>query len=136
MIESGYYPPGAEFDPNAPWNQHDIEEVVKPINYSCALRRTADVATDNYIPGGIEREWDGEGYYAFREPDDFSDTEWLKEFHKQFNTPLQLIQLLHETALSLAKGELPAEKRKGFWRSIAFECEGWQIEDEDAELND
>ena len=28
MIESGYYPPGAEFDPNAPYNQpidRDIE---------------------------------------------------------------------------------------------------------------
>lgn len=23
MIESGYYPPGAEFDPNAPWNQKE-----------------------------------------------------------------------------------------------------------------
>lgn len=23
MMESGYYPPGAEFDPNAPWNQVD-----------------------------------------------------------------------------------------------------------------
>ena len=25
MRESGYYPPGTEFDPNAPWNQHDPE---------------------------------------------------------------------------------------------------------------
>lgn len=23
MMESGYYPPGAEFDKNAPWNQDD-----------------------------------------------------------------------------------------------------------------
>ena len=23
--ESGYYPPGAEFDPNAPWNQPDAQ---------------------------------------------------------------------------------------------------------------
>ena len=23
--ESGWYPPGAEFDPNAPWNQKDDE---------------------------------------------------------------------------------------------------------------
>jgi hypothetical protein len=32
--ESGYYPPGAEFDPNAPWNQPDpvecCEECCRP----------------------------------------------------------------------------------------------------------
>lgn len=27
MRESGYYPPGAEFDPNAPWNQKDPPEI-------------------------------------------------------------------------------------------------------------
>lgn len=25
MRESGYYPPGAEFDPRAPWNQIEAE---------------------------------------------------------------------------------------------------------------
>ena len=25
MTESGYYPPGAEYDPRAPWNQKDEE---------------------------------------------------------------------------------------------------------------
>ena len=24
--ESGYYPPGAEFDPRAPWNEPDIDD--------------------------------------------------------------------------------------------------------------
>ena len=26
MTESGYYPPGAEHDPNAPWNQEDCQD--------------------------------------------------------------------------------------------------------------
>lgn len=26
MLESGYYPPGAEFDPDAPWNQTESEK--------------------------------------------------------------------------------------------------------------
>ena len=26
MTESGYYPPGAEHDPNAPWNQEELPE--------------------------------------------------------------------------------------------------------------
>ena len=28
MTESGYYPPGAEHDPNAPWNQVDNPEEI------------------------------------------------------------------------------------------------------------
>ncbi len=27
MRESGFYPPGAEFDPRAPWNQVEPEEI-------------------------------------------------------------------------------------------------------------
>jgi photosystem II stability/assembly factor-like uncharacterized protein len=27
MRESGYYPPGAEFDPRAPWNEVEPEEI-------------------------------------------------------------------------------------------------------------
>ncbi len=27
MRESGFYPPGAEFDPRAPWNQIEPEEI-------------------------------------------------------------------------------------------------------------
>ena len=30
MKESGWYPPGAEHDPNAPYNQSEIEYVVCP----------------------------------------------------------------------------------------------------------
>lgn len=31
MTESGYYPPGAEYDSNAPWNEEDYKEEVKVI---------------------------------------------------------------------------------------------------------
>ena len=48
MYESGYYPAGAEHDPNAPWNQSDPEPVSQDIEYSCTMRRTATVETTNY----------------------------------------------------------------------------------------
>lgn len=36
--ESGYYPPGAEFDPMAPWNQDDDETEFEHDEY-CAVNR-------------------------------------------------------------------------------------------------
>ena len=35
MIESGYYPPGAEFDPNAPYNEKELPE--KEIELSLSI---------------------------------------------------------------------------------------------------
>lgn len=132
MYESGYYPPGAEDDPRAPWNQSDPDPVSQDIEYSCTMRRTANVETTDYVPGTVEKEWDGEGYVAVRDGDDFSDTDWLGEYKEQYRTPLQLIELLRETAKELAEGNIP-EKRASFWRSVIEECEGWELEDEDTE---
>lgn len=132
MYESGYYPPGAENDPHAPWNQSDPTPVSHDIEYSCTMRRTANVETTDYVPGTIEQEWDGEGYVAVREDDDFSETDWLNEYKEQYRTPLQLIELLREISKELAEGKTP-EKHSSFWRSIIEECEGWELEDEDTE---
>ena len=129
MYESGYYPAGAEHDPNAPWNQSEPEPVSQDIEYSCTMRRTATVETTNYVPGTWEKDEDGFGY---RDGDDFSDTDWLSEYKEQYRTPLQLIELLRETAKELAEGNIP-EKRASFWRSVIEECEGWELEDEETE---
>ena len=50
MIESGYYPPGAEFDPNAPYNQpSDPEEIEFEVNATVVLSKTAVVLDNNYF---------------------------------------------------------------------------------------
>ena len=126
MFESGYYPPGAEHDPNAPWNQSDPDPVEKEIDYSCTMRRTANVETTDYAPGTWERDEDGFGY---RDGDDFSDTDWLSEFQSQYRTPKQLIELLRETAQELADGKMP-EKPAKYWREVVADCDNWEIEDE------
>ena len=43
MIESGYYPPGAEHDPNAPWNQVDPEPRKVEVTVSITLSKTVEV---------------------------------------------------------------------------------------------
>lgn len=102
MRESGYFPPGAEFDPLAPYNQVDVSEKDFDITCSQSLSRTATVWTDNYIPGasGVDYEYDDEGgCYAcgWHDPDDTSNTNWSEEYDAcGYYTPLQLIQLLKE----------------------------------------
>ena len=129
MYESGYYPPGAEHDPNAPWNQSDPDAVQMEVEYSCTMRRTADVETTDYVPGTWEKDEDGFGY---RDGDDFSDTDWLSDFKQQYRTPSQLIDLLKVVATQLAQGVTPIDTTK-FWNGVVADCEKWTTEDEYAE---
>ena len=130
MYESGYYPPGAEHDPNAPWNQSEPEHVSQDIEYSCTMRRTATVETTNYVPGTWEKDEDG---FGFRDGDDFSDTDWLSDFKDTYRTPKQLIDLLKETAKELADGKMP-NKSKSFWKDVMADCDDWSIDDEETEM--
>lgn len=130
MYESGYYPAGAEHDPNAPWNQSDPEPVSQYIEYSCTMRRTATVETTNYVPGTLEKDEDSFGY---RDGDDFSDTDLLSDFKDTYRTPKELIDLLKETAKELADGKMP-NMPKSFWRDVMADCENWSIDDEETEM--
>ena len=48
MTESGYYPPGAEHDPNAPWNQVDNPEREIEVTVSVTLSKTVKVRVSDY----------------------------------------------------------------------------------------
>ena len=43
-MESGYYPPGAEFDSNAPWNQIDLPKKEIEVTVSVTLSKTVKAA--------------------------------------------------------------------------------------------
>lgn len=144
MIESGYYPPGAEFDPNAPYNQSDIPEEEFEVTCSQSLSRTASVWTSNYIPGaeGVDYESDDEGgCYAsvWHDDPDTSDTNWAEEYESNgYKTPLQLIQMLKEyLEQDLKKWEEEDKKEPHKWaatqvrkyKSLIEECDCW-TEDE------
>ena len=114
MIESGYYPPGAEYDPNAPYNQSDIPEKEFEVTCSQTLSKSIEVWTSNYIPGasGVDYESDDEGgcyASAWHDDPDTSDTNWSQEYDANgYKTPLQLIQML--------KGYLEDELKK--WEEV------------------
>lgn len=48
MTESGYYPPGAEHDPNAPWNQVDNPEREIEVTVSVTLSKTVKIKVSDY----------------------------------------------------------------------------------------
>lgn len=135
------YPPGAEYDMNAPYNQVDVPEKDFDITCCQTLSKTVTVVTNNYIPGasGCDYEPDGEGGYCacgWQDPDDTSDTNWSNEYKENDHyTPLQLIQMLKvrvekelkELELSPIDSRHPymkaAEVRK--LKHLIEECDDW-----------
>lgn len=122
MIESGYYPPGAEFDPKAPYNQEEIPERCFDVLISQTLSKTTVVSTRDYIP-----EYEEEDGHTYA---DTSETDWEKAYsHSWHYTPIELIREF--------KGFLtkhlpdPIVDIKGFreFKHLIDECENW-TEDE------
>lgn len=60
MTESGYYPPGAEHDPNAPWNQVDNPEREIEVTVSVTLSKTVKIKVSDYEITDSGRDDDGE----------------------------------------------------------------------------
>ena len=48
MIESGYYPAGAEYDPKAPWNQVEPKSKKVEVTVSITLSKTVEVEVTDY----------------------------------------------------------------------------------------
>ena len=133
MRENNNYPPGAEANPNAPWNQSDPEEKEFKVTVSQTLSKNTTVTTSDYIPGGCfpETERDIDGYHTItcHEPDDTSDTDWKEAYKDEHLTPLQLIGEFKDFLTKYLPD--PIIDVKGFQRFkyLIGECEGW-TEDE------
>ena len=134
MIESGYYPPGAEFDSNAPYNEVKVPD--KDFDVTCCqtLSKTVTITTNNYIPGasGVDYEPDDEGGYCavgWQDPDDTSDTNWADEYHdNDYHTPLQLIELFKQH-LENDLNRMGEVKNKRWIKHLIEECSNWTEDD-------
>ena len=60
MTESGYYPPGAEHNPNAPWNQVDNPEREIDVTVSVTLSKTVKIKVSDYEITDSGKDEDGE----------------------------------------------------------------------------
>jgi len=111
MRESGWYPPGAEFDPNAPYNQVEPPEREYNIEAVFELRRTDDLWSNDY--------------------DDFDNLHDPKgEWTSIHMTPLELIAECKRLATtmhdSLGDTTPMANRAMQHLRHVIAECEGWE----------
>lgn len=123
MRESGYYPPGAEFDKNAPWNDPVIPEVSFDVTISNTLSKPTTVYTDQYIP---HVEQDEDGYYAWK---DTSDTNWESVYKENHYTALGLINKFKEFLEKYLPDPIVDHSRYMEFKNLIEECEDW-TEDE------
>lgn len=111
MFESGYYPPGAEFDPNAPWNEMEPEEREYDIEATFDLRRIDAVLTTDY---------DGDG--NLNDP--------RREWTSLHMSPLELIaeckQLATAMLDSIEDTTRTGRRARQHLRHVIAECQGWE----------
>lgn len=123
MCESGYYPPGAEFDKNAPYNEPVIPERDFEVDVEYVLQKKAiSVTTDDYIP-----EYDDETGHTDANT---SETDWENVYYDNDHyTILELLDVLK----GYIKQDL--ERYKGLARkerelnAMLEDCEGWELYD-------
>lgn len=134
MIESGYYPPGAEFDVNAPYNQVENPEEEFNVTIVETLSKDVTISTTNY---NLEVDCDEDGYYRHC---DISDTPWNEEYKKQGCTAIETIiavkTYLEEVRLeqlielsrcrSLTKEE---QKELRVVKDLIEQCSNWKQEE-------
>lgn len=130
MIESGYYPPGAEFDPNAPWNQEELPEKTFDVCVSQTLSKSTKVTTNDYIPEDNGLDEDGMYY----EDIDTSCTDWKEAYSgNQSSTPLELLEAFKTLLEEIVNGDNDSlqslTSRRSEFKHLIEECEGW-VEDE------
>lgn len=124
MKESGYYPAGAEFDPDAPYNQKDLPEITKQVRCIFTIEKVAELVTDDYLPDGNEYEM----------TPDTSSTDWEEEYDKQCHTPLQLYQMLGDYLRDeLRNIQNPKSYKYRKLSSLLDELNGWEITDKQFE---
>ena len=83
MTESGYYPPGAEYDSNAPWNQVDNPEREIKVTVSVTLSKTVKIKVSDYEITNSGKDEDG-NYY---EDIDYSQCDFKEAVEKQITMP-------------------------------------------------
>lgn len=119
MYESGYYPPGAEHDPNAPYNQRDPEPIEYDACVSVCLSKSTKLSTQYY-----ETDEDEECCYISHTPlapkDDYKELCYsLPSMFKEF------IDLMNE---KLQDPNLDRIKRWKY-QSMIEDISGWVVDD-------
>lgn len=113
MRERDYYPAGAYDDPAAPWNEVEQEEIERECEAYFEVRKTLDIATQEYVR------------YGFDDTVDTSFTDWRSEYSDRHYDPVELIGALADVVRQYADVPL---REKARIRRLLNEAEGWEID--------
>lgn len=121
MTESGYYPPGAEFDPNAPWNQSDPD----PININVCITQVFSKSTNIEVTD-YDGEVDEDGIYY--------DTSNCNLHEATVNQIVTIEEILEELPniykeLSENTSETITKDQLRRLKVLAKACEGWNLDE-------
>lgn len=119
MIESGNYPAGAEYDPDAPWNEAP-SDTYKDIKAECAVRVT------------LEKEQEVDACVdAFA---GFEDIDWHQQYE---DNNITLVDMLEELRCYVKK-ELGhtshTSSRYGYLCRMLAACQGWKVAECDVDV--
>lgn len=133
MIESGYYPPGAQFDSNAPYNQRDPEPVEVDVCISQTLHKSTTISTTDYVAEeceDCERDDDGGFVTTGGVSYDFSDSDLLNAYkNDSWTIPELLYELKDYIKQDLNKG--CSESKKTWLERMMKACEDWELDEEE-----
>lgn len=133
MTESGYYPPGLEFDPDAPWNEDELKPVQVEVTISQSLSRSTVIEVTDYIikewedteyikEEGISRTRKGIDY-------DFSDSNLKEAYEIQEYTIPELLEYLKSYLINDIAQCSEESNKKRLLQCILKGCEGWTVDE-------
>lgn len=132
MAESGYYPQGAEHNPNAPYNQVEHEKVEVEVVISQTLSRSTKILITDYIAREYENiESDDEGgFYRTKEIEyDFSDSDLKGSYEEQEYTIPELLDYLKTYLIADIANCNKDSNKKQKLQHILNCCEGWKVDE-------
>lgn len=131
MIESGYYPIGEEYNPNAPYNQSNIESILLKVIISQSLSRSTTINVTDYITNeweDIEIDKNGKFHKIEGVEYDFSDSDLKGAYERQEYTIPELLDYLKDYLIAdINKCNEESKKRK--LQHILKCCEDWEVDE-------
>ena len=131
MIESGYFPIGEEYNPNAPYNQSNIEPIQLKVIISQSLSRPTTIEVTDYITNeweDIEIDEGGKFHKIEGIEYDFSDSDLKGAYERQEYTIPELLDYLKDYLIAdINKCNEESKKRK--LQHILKCCEDWEVDE-------
>ena len=131
MIESGYFPIGEEYNPNAPYNQSNIEPIQLNVIISQSLSRSTTIEVTDYITNeweDIEIDEGGKFHKIEGIEYDFSDSDLKGAYERQEYTIPELLDYLKDYLIAdINKCNEESKKRK--LQHILKCCKDWEVDE-------